>query len=293
MSAAPDRWLVVSVRPAESRERHLVVDALVGLGARAVEERDGALTTHFPPPDDPEAFVDGVRWRLRAVPGVGPSLRVTWAWQAHEEWAELWKRDLAPRRISPRVVVTPTWLDARARPSDLVIRLDPGVAFGTAEHATTRGCLRLLDGTVASGERVADLGTGSGILAIAACGLGAGEVVAVDDDPLECAAARENVEANGCAARVRVVRDLLDAEGVADLGPLDGIVANIEAGVLGRLLPGCARAVRRGGWTILSGILAGERGEIVDRAERLGFRPEAEDREGEWWSGLLRRSPRP
>jgi len=290
VSSVPDRWLVVSVRAPGATERHLLVDALVRLGARAVEERDGALVTHFPPPSDPEALVDEIRWRLSTVHGAGSSLEVSWSWQPHEDWAELWKRELVPRRVTSRIVVTPTWLEPDAGPGDVVIRLDPGVAFGTAEHATTRGCLRLLDGAVSAGDRVADLGTGSGILAIAACGLGAREVRAVDADPFACAAARENAAANGCADRVHVTEARLGPGGVADLGPLDGVTVNIEAGVVVELLPGAARALGPGGWLVVGGILVAERDGVVEEAARPGLRLEAEDREEEWWSGLFRRS---
>lgn len=290
MSSVPDRWLVVSVRAPGARERHLLVDALVGLGARAVEERDGALTTHFPPRPDAEAFVDEVRWRLSTVPGVGPSLEVSWSWQPHEDWAELWKRDLVPRRVGPRIVVTPTWIEPDPEPDAVVIRLDPGVAFGTAEHATTRGCLRLLDGAVSPGDRVADLGAGSGILAIAACKLGAREVRAVDADSFACSAARENAEANGCGDRVHVVEARLAADDVAGLGPLEGIAANIEAEVAVELLPGAVRALVPGGWLVVGGILAPEREEVVDAARSLGLGLDGEDREEEWWSGLFRTS---
>ncbi|NIP59034.1 MAG: methyltransferase [Gemmatimonadetes bacterium] len=290
MSSVPDRWLVVSVRAPGSTERHLLLDALVRLGARAVEERDGALVTHFPPPPDAETFVDEIRWRLSTVHGVGPSLEVSWSWQPHEDWAELWRRELVPRRVSPRIVVTPTWLEPDAEPGDVVIRLDPGVAFGTAEHATTRGCLRLLEGAVSTGDRVADLGTGSGILAIAACLLGAREVRAVDADPFACAAARENAASNGCADRLHVTEARLGPGDVADLGPLDGITANIDAGVVVELLSGAARAIGPDGWLVVGGILAAERDEVVDEAGKPGLRLDAEDREEKWWSGLFRGS---
>lgn len=290
MTSVPDRWLVVSVRAPGATERHLLVDALVRLGARAVEERDGVLVTHFPPPSDPEAMVDEIRWRLSTVHGVGSSLEVSWSWQPHEDWVELWKRELGPRRVSSRIVVTPTWLEPDAEPGDVVIRLDPGVAFGTAEHATTRGCLRLLDGAVSAGDRVADLGTGSGILAIAACRLGAREVRAVDADPFACAAARENAEANGCADRILVAQARLGADDVAEMGPLEGIAANIEAGVVVELLPGAARALVPGGWLVVGGILAPEREEVVDAAGSRGLGLDGEDREEEWWSALFRRS---
>lgn len=283
----PDRWLVLTVRVPSPGPDDLVADALVGLGGRAVEERDGAYVTHFPPPDDPDGFLAEARRRLEALPGVDAAeLHVRW--QPHEAWTEIWKEGLAPRRITERVVVTPTWVEPEVGPDDVVIRLDPGMAFGTAEHATTRGCLRLVDGCVGEGERVADLGAGTAILSIAAARLGAREVVAVESDPLACEPARANAAANDVADRIRVMERRIDAPGVAELAPLDGIVANIEAGVLLRLAPGFAPALTADGWLVLGGVVHGEEDRVLRAVRAHGFELDAEDAEEGWWSGRFR-----
>lgn len=297
----PTRWLVLTVRLAGGVDPGLVLDRLMALGATAVEEREGEFVTYFPPPGDPEARVAEIRARLDAVSG-GPgavggneSVQVGWGWQPHEEWSETWWRGLAPRRIGRRLLVAPTWMEPDPGLDDLVIRIDPGMAFGTAEHATTRGCLRLVEEIVEAGDRVVDVGAGTGILSIAAALLGAEKVIAADSDEFACEAARENAEANGVGDRIRIVQEPVDGSVLASLGPADGVMANIQSGVLLTLLEGARRALRPGGWLVLGGILGSERDEIVGRAGREGLALEAEicDADGvagdeEWWSGRFR-----
>lgn len=284
----PTRWLVLTVELPPEADPGPVLDHLLSQGATAVEERDGALVTYLPPPDRPEARVEEVRAALdRELEGSG-SVRISWGWQPHEEWSETWRRGLAPRRIGDRLLVAPTWTDPEARPDDLVIRIDPGMAFGTAEHATTRGCLVLLEPVVHEGDRVVDVGAGTGILSIAAALLGARRVIAAESDEFACEAARKNAEANGVGERIEIRHDLLDGAGLADLGPVDGIVANIQSRVLLGLLSGAVRALSSGGWLILGGILASERDALVRGAGKEGLTLDAGIREDEWWSGRFR-----
>lgn len=285
----PPRWLVLEVEaPVEEDLRALVVEELLALPTRGVEERPGLLIAYFPGVEEssPDQVVNQVRERIRQATGVEAPI-LHHRWQDHEEWGESWRRGLRVRRITDRLVVSPSWEDPDPAPGELVIVLDPGMAFGTAEHPTTRGCLRLLDRTVAPGERVADIGAGSGILSIAAALLGADRVVALEMDPWALAAARENVVTNGVEDRVQVVEGEVDAGFLPEEPPFDGIVSNIEAGVLTRLLAGFRTGLRPGGWLILSGIMAHEVPQIVDEATRAGFALRDEDREGDWWSGLL------
>ena len=284
----PARWLVLTVELPPEADPGLALDHLLSLGATAVEERDGALVTYLPPPDRPEARVDEVRVALDRALGGSGRVRVSWGWQPHEEWSETWRRGLAPRRIGSRLLVAPTWTDPEARPDDLVIRIDPGMAFGTAEHATTRGCLVLLEPVVQEGDRVVDVGAGTGILSIAAALLGARRVVAAESDEFACEAARENADANRVGKQIEIRHQRLDGAELADLGPVDGIVANIQSRVLLGLLPGAARALVPGGWLVLGGILASERDGLVRGAEGEGLILDGEVREDEWWSGRFR-----
>lgn len=316
----PERWLVLRVRcvgsdsDAESATA-LVAQALTDVGGRAVqEEEDGWCVTHLPAPtaEDPRSADDGSSaatsdppstadtddphlWRTRIADALGwdPStLELRTGWQEHGDWAHLWRAGLAPRRVTERLVVTPSWCAPDERAGDLVITVDPGMAFGNAEHGTTRGCLRLLDECVSPGERILDVGAGSAILSIAAALFGADHVRAVEMDELAVPTARENVTANGMDGRVTVELARLDAEAIAALGPHDGVVANIEAGHLKPLVPGLVAATRRGGWLLLSGILDGEEAEMRRLAEERGATWRRTDADGEWRSLLFVRDLR-
>jgi len=288
----PDRWLALTVRlPAGSEGApgaELVPDLLVELGGRGVEEENGTFTTYLLPPDDLEGVLGTAVARLRDVGLSDAELR--WAWQPHEDWESLWRRGLGPRRVTDRLVVAPTWDVPEIGERDLLIVLDPGMAFGTAEHATTRGCLRLLAPRVREGDRIADVGSGSGILSIAAALLGAARVLAVEVDPVACEAARENLLANRVQDRIRILEEDVDGREPLPDGPYGGVVANIQRLILLSLLPAFRASMEEDGWLILSGILLSERDEIVSVASGHGLLVEEEDEEEEWWSGAFRLS---
>ena len=286
----PARWLVLAVRGPSPELAGLVADGLLALGGAAVEEKDGASLTYVLPPDDPDAFAAVAREKLAEWLPEETPLQVDWRWQENEDWAAEWKRGLAPRRVTDRIVVKPTWTEWDAEPGQVVIDVDPQMAFGTGEHATTRGCLRLLDGVVPADGRVLDVGSGSGILAIAAVRLGAREAVAVEYDPDANLNARENLERNGVDGRVRLVEALADDALLAELGTFDLVLANILSGVIRPLLPAMLRALGGSGdgRLIVSGILRVESPDVIRDAEAAGFAIERVDEEEEWWSALLR-----
>ncbi len=281
MARSPRRWLEVSVRSTTAGDRApLIVEGLLVLGGRASEERDGWYVTHVEAPDDLEAFLAHASATLRHVTGLD-SIELRTDWRDHEDWAESWKRGLKARPVTDRLLVRPSWISPPADYEGIDIVLDPGMAFGTAEHGTTRGCLRLLDRAVLDGHEVLDVGAGSGILAIAAARLGAAEVVAIEADPLACEALRENIGANGVADRVRCIELQADAADIVGFGPADGIVANIESGVLTLLMPGLSGALRSGGWLILSGVMTPDWPDIQTRAEAFGLAVVDLDRDGD------------
>lgn len=285
----PERWLVVRARAAGvDDDEGRVAEALLDIGGRAAHLDDGWWTTHLP-----DAQVDSdeaAHWRSRVAEWLGEdAVEVEVAWQEHGDWAELWKRGLEPRRVGRHWVVTPSWCTPDSGPGDRVIVLDPGMAFGNAEHGTTRGCLRLLEEVVAPGDRLLDVGAGSGVLSIAAVLLGAESVVAIEFDPLATPAARENARANGVADRVEVVEALATAESLARLGPRRGVVANIQRGILGPLLSGFHAALEPDGWLVLSGIPDDEWDAMVEEAAGAGFALDAVDADGEWRSGRFTR----
>lgn len=288
MSGRNRRWLELAVRRGAAGDLDpLLAEALVALGGRAVLEDGDRYVTHVEEPADLEAFLARARALFADIAGPTPPEPAT-RWVDHEDWAESWKRGLVPRRLTERLAVTTTWHPVAPRPRDVVLVIDPGMAFGTAEHGTTRGCLRLLDRTVAPGERVLDVGAGSGILAIAAARLGAADVLALEGDPLALEALAENVALNGVGERVRWEQRWADSATLGGLVPRDGVLANIESGILRPLLGGFAAALRPGGWLILSGILDHEWPAMRDAAGAAGFRCADVDADGEWRSGLFR-----
>ncbi len=172
-----------------------------------------------------------------------------------QNWVQLTQSQFDPIRVSDRLWIVPSWHDA-PDPAAVNLILDPGMAFGTGSHPTTRLCLEWLERTVTPGSSLLDYGCGSGILAIAAARLGAGAVAGVDIDPQAVEAARSNAERNGVAARFED-----SAEPLA--GEYDLVVANILSNPLRVLAPAICAHVRRGGRLALSGILAEQAEEII------------------------------
>lgn len=289
--SAPGRWLVLTARVADAELLPLAAEALVEWGAGGFVEEGASLTTYLPPPEeDPDAFVAGALAFLREALPEAAAPEVSWRWQADEDWIATWRRGLGPRQVTERLVVKPTWSAWEAAPGQVVIDVDPQMAFGTGEHATTRGCLRLLDGVVREGDRVLDVGSGSAILAIAAVRLGAREAIAVEYDPDANLNAHENVEQNGVEGRVRIVEAMADPALLEELGGFDLLLANILSGVIRPLLPSFRAAIAGSpdGRLIVSGILREEAPGVVADAQAAGFRLETVDEEAEWWSALLR-----
>ncbi|MDT8901964.1 50S ribosomal protein L11 methyltransferase [Anaeroselena agilis] len=203
-----------------------------------------------------------------------------------EDWANAWKAYYHPIRVGERLVVKPSWQEYPAARGDVVVELDPGMAFGTGTHHTTAMCLELLEEALRPGDTVFDVGTGSGILAVAAAKLGAGEVQAVDNDPLAVRIAGENVAANGTAATVTVSEgDLLT--GLS--GRADFIIANIIADVIIRMAPSVPDRLKEGGLFLAGGVIADRLGDVTDAIITAGLEVEKVLEEGGWASILARR----
>jgi len=266
-----------------------VAAGLVTLGGSAVQVVGETLTSYFPPPDDAARFGREAFVRLQALAGATP-LHVDWRWEQDQDWSIEWRRGLRPRRVGP-FVVTPSWCKPEPLPGDHVITLDPEMAFGTGEHATTRGALRLLAEAVAPGDHVLDVGSGSGILAIAAAMLGAGHVLAAEADGDALENAGDNLRRNGVAGRVELVHALVDPDFLrrAGDGAFQVIVANVLSGVLRPLLTSFHSALAPGGRLILGGILQDEAGSMLAAASAARFALRTEDVEDEWWGALLTR----
>lgn len=196
-----------------------------------------------------------------------------------ENWTERWKEFYQPVRVGRSLMVRPAWDKAEDPGGLLVVGMDPGMAFGCGTHPTTTMCMRLLEDVVSGGEIVLDVGTGSGILAIAAARLGAARVLAVDSDGVAVRSAMGNVDLNGLDDVIDVREgNLLDGiETQADI-----IVANIVADVILRLLPAACCLLKPGGKFIASGIISHRREEVARALEEAGLAIRIALDEGEW-----------
>lgn len=282
----PTRWIVLTVRVPSEELTHELTEGLFALGGTAVEEDADLLTTYIPEPPDPDGFLRRAADRLSEAAGTEPEM--LWRWQADEDWSRRWKEGLEPREIGRRLIVTQPWNPVPGEDGRVVIVIDLATAFGTGEHATTRTALAFLEGAVSAGDRVLDVGTGSGILAIAAARLGAERVLAVESDPDAMDACRENLERNGVAGRVDLECAAVDDAWLAAReGRFDVVAANVLSGVLLPLLPALARALRPGGRLILGGILDEESAAMKAAAGPAGLRRTEESLDGEWWTGLF------
>jgi ribosomal protein L11 methyltransferase len=189
-----------------------------------------------------------------------------------EAWASAWQQSFPPRAVGRRLWVKPPWEAAEA-PGRVTVVIEPGRAFGTGHHGSTEGCLALLDDAIADTRpgRVLDIGTGTGILAVAAVKLGAGHVVAVDVDPDAVAAARVNAARNGCADRIDLIMG--GPESLRDVRPFPLVLANLLAHTHVTLAPHYRRLVAPGGALILGGILEHEDNDVIAALEPAGFAP--------------------
>jgi len=194
-----------------------------------------------------------------------------------EDWAVAWRAYFTPLHIG-RLVIRPSWHEYSPGPGETVLELDPGQAFGTGHHPTTSMCLLLLEKYLRPGMEVQDLGTGSGILALAAARLGAGSVLALDTDPLAVKAARENVRKNGLGAVIKVRKGTLAPR----WGHFDLVVANLTASIILRLLPALPSALKGGGILIAGGIIGDREDEVDKGLLAAGLKLREKATEGEW-----------
>ncbi|MFL5725783.1 MAG: 50S ribosomal protein L11 methyltransferase [Chloroflexota bacterium] len=207
------------------------------------------------------------------------------------DWAEEWKKHFPVMRVGRRLVIRPTWRDYDAASDDVVIDLDPGMAFGTGLHPTTRLCLagleRVADRGGVAGQRVLDVGCGSGILVIAAAGLGAACALAVDTDPIAVDSTTANVARNDLAGRVEAREGSLPTGEAAEArggGQFGVVLANLIAGVLVPLAPLLRGELAPGGTLLASGIFVDREAEVADAFRDAGLDVVGRDADGDWVS---------
>ncbi|RDV81284.1 50S ribosomal protein L11 methyltransferase [Ammonifex thiophilus] len=272
-----ENWWEISipVREEEAEEAANTLAKVAGRGVAIVPASSFSTVVAYLPATTPvekllRFWAEGERWAAGEIEV--RRLR-------EKDWLTWWRREYHPFRVGERLVIKPTWAAYEPGSEEVVIELDPGLAFGCGTHPTTRLCLRLLEKYLRPGMKVYDVGTGSGILAIAAALLGASQVYAIDEDEVAIRVARENVTRNGVAGRVQILwGNLLEGrEEKADL-----IVANLTAELILQLLPRAAKLLLPGGVLIAGGIPVERKGEALSSSLVL-----VEELEEEGWVSLV------
>ncbi len=257
---------------------HLAVDP-----SRPVVVRTFLATADTKPED-----LDAIRralWHLGRLRFVG---ELTVAGRAEEDWANAWKAHYGVHRIGAKTTVRPPWREHEPAPGEAVVVLDPGMAFGTGLHPTTRLSVQLLEEELRPGAVVLDVGTGSGVLAVAAALHGAARVDAVDIEPVAVRSARENAERNGVADRIRIEPGSVGAE-APFAGEYRLVLANIIARILIELAPGLAAATAPEGTLVLSGVIESKEPAVRRTFDALGMTFDRRAQMDDWVALVYRR----
>jgi len=291
MPARPAKWLQVTVAVDDEAQETVaeIVRRCTGRGI-AIEQDDRTLYVRgYVPLGRPGRHRIAEIERALAHLSLLRSLPIVSIQEIEEEdWANAWKEHFAAHRIG-RIAIKPSWQDYKPRRGEAVVELDPGMAFGTGLHPTTRRCLLELQRRLASGMRVLDLGTGSGILALAAAKLGAARVTALDTDETAVSAAQANVRANGLEALVEVLPGSLPHPR-APQGSFDLVLANITAPVIQRLARELVSALFPSGVLVVAGIVSEGATETKRCLQEAGARVLLERRDGDWRALVVTRA---
>jgi ribosomal protein L11 methyltransferase len=242
-------------------------------------DRTVASVSVFVPSD--RSYADDVAFIRQQAGENGLHIRVELVGVNEEDWANSWRAYYKPIKVGQRIVICPAWEQYQAADGELVIRMDPGMAFGTGTHETTRLVIRLLERYTTPGCRMLDVGTGTGILAICASRLGAGLCRAYDIDPTAVRVARENIKDSGLPHVTCDRSDLLKQVDLTD-GPYDLICANIVADIIIRMAPDVGRYLKDDGVLLVSGIIRERCGDVQAALEKEGFHVVEELDDNDW-----------
>jgi len=295
MAMSGKKWLKICIRT-DPVLIEPISDFLIGVIGAGVEtgaddeDSRGVINCYLEQPDQDKVTLDGILHKVSShLEELASLFKVavpvfTSTMIGEEDWGKNWKEHFKPFTIVPGLVIAPTWEKYEKSPGEMVLEMDPGMAFGTGHHATTCLALVFLQELLASSDRsrkILDVGTGTGILGMAAVLFGADDVTGIDNDPDAVRAAKENVIRNGLQGNMRVGSGpLSDMKGKYQL-----VVANIVHDILLQISADLTRLTAIDGVLILSGILVGEQaGTVNDRYSGEGFVLKKEKAEGEWVS---------
>lgn len=245
------------------------------MGFRVRTGEDVLVRAYLPASELGAVLTDRLRKAMEAFPAVELIAKPIY----EQDWSVSWREFFGVVETGGRVVIVPTWIEHEAQPGQVVVTLDPGQAFGTGHHETTRLCLLALDRLVTPGVRMLDVGTGSGVLAIAAVGLGAGHVDGVDIDPIAVDVARANCEANGVAGSVSLRAGTVEED---EPGRYGLVVANISTAANIGMAPVFGKVAEAGATVLLSGILTEDAERVCEAMAAHGLARARVEEDGDW-----------
>ena len=299
----PDDWIELSIQtPPEYVEPLTEIFRRYGEGGVAVEQPGGfnpdegetapvpeRLTVKTYLPDDRTAAHRRAQIDVgvRLVAHLAPVSELRERRVTADEWQNGWREFFHVQRVGRRIVICPTWREHDPKPDEVVIHLDPGMAFGTGHHPTTRMCLEVIERTVQTGDRVLDLGCGSGILSIAAVKLGAARAVGLEIDPVAASAGRKNIALNHAQREIELIQGTLPSP-AAPPGAFDLVAANISARVVIDMAPRLAECAADGATILVSGVLTANAQEVAAALSAQGATPTQILTDGDWTALTVR-----
>ncbi len=300
------KWLELTVEATrEFAEPLTAVFLKYGHAGVAVEEQGGfnpdegeqppentlvKIMTYLPLDKTTKSRENGIDVGVKLLSQIGPVSPLTRREVDEADWEHAWKEHFHVLRVGTRIVIVPTWREYTSGPGDIIVKLDPGMAFGTGHHPTTAMCLAILDELLLPGCAVLDVGCGSGILSIASAKLGAKEVIGLDIDTVAVKVAKTNVKQNNVSDVVLVRRGTLPLPRTRPSG-YDFVVANISAVVIEQLAGEMVKALRPGGTILISGLLVEKIRQVLDRFEEFGFSVCRQEIDGDWAAVSLMQGP--
>ncbi|HLX12490.1 MAG TPA: 50S ribosomal protein L11 methyltransferase [Bacteroidota bacterium] len=275
---------------ANEHQRELLIPTFVELGSHGFQETDSHLLCYFDKSSFGQTEYERLLTDIKALlQTISANAEIKFREFEEENWNRQWEQSIQPIEIGTKLAVKPSWSDYENSGGRIVLHIDPKMSFGTGYHETTRLVLRLLESYVSAGQSVLDIGTGTGILAVAAIKLGAKNALGIDIDDWSIENARENITANGVADKIKISNTSLEQIH----GTFDLITANIQLNVIVEMLPIIRILLKDNAIVLLSGLLQENRTAIHSALESNRFEIVEETQENEWIALAVRKNGSP